>query len=72
MEFFNINIATVILRFYLMMAVIIAGVFTGQWWLIVLGLPVFLSIMLGLTIKKRNNAVEAGMSHKSKRASNAA
>ena len=52
MEFFNINIATVIIRFFLMMAVIIAGVFTGQWWLTVLGLPIFLSVMLGISFKK--------------------
>ena len=52
MEFFNINIATVIIRFYLMMAVVIIGVFTAQYWLVGLALPIFLSVMLGLSIKK--------------------
>lgn len=52
MDFFSINITTVILRFFLMMAVIIAGVFMGQYWLAVLGLPIFLSVMLGLGKKQ--------------------
>ena len=52
MEFFSIGIATVILRFFLMMAVIIVGVFSGQWWMAALGLPIFLSIMLGVGVKK--------------------
>lgn len=72
MEFFSIGIATVILRFFLMMAVIIAGVFSGQWWLTVLGLPIFLSIMLGLGIKKTPAKVEVGVAREMKRQSTAA
>lgn len=72
MEFFSIGIATVILRFFLMMAVIIAGVFSGQWWLTVLGLPIFLSIMLGLGIKKAPAQTEVGVARKLKRQSTAA
>lgn len=53
MEFFNINLGTVMFRFYLMMAVIILGVFTGQVWLTVLGLPIFLSTVLGISFKRR-------------------
>lgn len=59
MEFFSIGIATIILRFFLMMAVIIVGVFTGQVWLTVLGLPIFLSIMLGVGLKKESKKVQA-------------
>lgn len=58
MEFFSIGIATIILRFFLMMAVIIVGVFTGQGWLTVLGLPIFLSIMLGVGLKKESKKVQ--------------
>ena len=72
MEFFSIGIATVILGFFLMMAVIIAGVFSGQWWLTVLGLPIFLSIMLGLGIKKTPAKAEVGVAREMKRQSTAA
>lgn len=34
-----------------MMAVVIIGVFTGQYWLVVLALPIFLSAMLGFSFK---------------------
>ncbi len=72
MEFFSINIATVILRFFLMMAVIIAGVFSGQWWLAVLGLPIFLSVMLGLGVKQKQEQVAVGVSRTITRKSSAA
>lgn len=72
MEFFKINIATVILRFFLMMAVIIAGVFSGQWWLTVLGLPIFLSIMLGVSLKRGQQALATDMVHQPQRTSSAA
>ncbi|MEL6837016.1 MAG: hypothetical protein AAFP77_28695 [Bacteroidota bacterium] len=62
MEFFSINIATVIIRFFLMMAVIIIGVFSGQWWLTVLGLPIFLSVMLGISFKRKQVQAAAGVS----------
>ncbi|MEL6970035.1 MAG: hypothetical protein AAFZ63_15880 [Bacteroidota bacterium] len=62
MEFFSINIATVIIRFFLMMAVIIIGVFSGQWWLTVLGLPIFLSVMLGISFKRKQAQVTTGVS----------
>ena len=51
MEFFNINLGVIMFRFYLMMAVIVLGVFTGQVWLTVLGLPIFLSAVLGVSLK---------------------
>lgn len=52
MKFFQLNFATVILRFYLMMAVVIGSVFAGQMWLAVLALPIFLTIMLGMSFKR--------------------
>lgn len=58
MEFFNISVSTIVMRFFLMMGVIITGVFTGQYWLVVLGLPIFLSAMLGVGFKTKNKDVE--------------
>jgi hypothetical protein len=52
MNLFQLNIASVILRFYLMMAVVIGSIFAGQMWLSVLALPIFLSIMLGISFKR--------------------
>ena len=72
MEFFNINIATVIIRFFLMMAVIIAGVFTGQWWLTVLGLPIFLSVMLGISFKKKQETATTSVARTLEQKSTAA
>ena len=59
MEFFSISVSTIILRFFLMMAVIIVGVFVGQYWLAALGLPIFLSVMLGLGTKSKAVATKA-------------
>ncbi|WP_367392928.1 hypothetical protein [Lewinella sp. LCG006] len=59
MEFFSISVSTIILRFFLMMAVIILGVFIGQYWLAALGLPIFLSVMLGLGVKPKAEATKA-------------
>ncbi|MCB0663464.1 MAG: hypothetical protein KDC24_12040 [Saprospiraceae bacterium] len=50
--FYNLGIGTVILRFYLMMAVVIIAGFTGHWWLSLLALPIMLSIMTGYSFKK--------------------
>ena len=53
MELFNISLTTVMIRFYLMMAVVIIGLFTGLNWMAFLALPLFLSIMLGATFKTK-------------------
>lgn len=45
---FNLSIASVILRFYFMMTIVIAAGFSGVWWVGLLALPIFLSIMLGI------------------------
>jgi len=54
MKAFNLSIGTVVARFYLMMAVILVAGFIGQWWLTALALPIFLSIMLGISIGNEN------------------
>lgn len=50
-KFFNLNFGTVLLRFYLMMGVVIAAGFSGFWLIGLLALPIFLSIMLGLSFR---------------------
>ena len=47
MKLFKLSVAGLILRFYAMMAVVVIGGFTGQYWLMVLALPIFLSAMMG-------------------------
>ena len=51
---FDLNIGTVILRFYLMMAVVIIAGFSGYWLMAFMALPIFLSIMLGISFKKKS------------------
>lgn len=55
MKAFELSIATVILRFYLMMLVVIVAGFIGQWWLAILALPIFLSIMTGMSFSLKAN-----------------
>lgn len=53
MKFFELSIAGLIARFYLLMAVVIAAGFSGYWALALLALPIFLSCMTGATLAKR-------------------
>jgi hypothetical protein len=48
MQFFSISIATAILRFYLMMALVIVPFFLGAPLFALLACPVFLSTILGI------------------------
>lgn len=50
-KFFNLNLGTVLLRFYLMMGVVIVAGFSGYWLIGLLALPIFLSILLGVSFK---------------------
>ena len=50
MKAFNLSFATVLMRFYLMMGIIIGSLFIGQPLLAFLALPVFLSAILGVEI----------------------
>ncbi|MEN0006972.1 MAG: hypothetical protein AAF798_22665 [Bacteroidota bacterium] len=49
-EPFSTSLTAVLIRFYLMMAVVIIALFSGQAWLAVLSLPIFLSALLGLKV----------------------
>ena len=55
-DMFSLSIGGVVVRFFLMMAIIIVGVFTGMPWLTVLGLPIFLSALMGVSIGGSANA----------------
>lgn len=44
---YNLSVGECVLSFFLMMAVIILGIFTGQYWLAAFGLPLFLRGLLG-------------------------
>ncbi|MDX1478826.1 MAG: hypothetical protein R3301_14030 [Saprospiraceae bacterium] len=50
MKLFRLNFATIVLRYYLMMLIVIVAGFTGQWWLATLALPVFLSCLMALKL----------------------
>ena len=56
MKLFEINMANMVLRYYLMMAIVIVAGFSGQWWLAILSFPVFLSAMLGIKFKAEDKA----------------
>ena len=50
MKLLQLNFSTLILRFYLVMAIVIGAGFAGQWWLAILALPVFYSALMGIKI----------------------
>jgi len=56
MNMFSLGIGEVVVRFFLMMAVIIVGVFAGMPWLTLLGLPIFLSALLGVSFSGPSKA----------------
>ena len=59
MKPFAIGFDTALFRFYLMMLVIVIAGFTGQWWLSILALPIFLSTILGIRFKGKKNSSQA-------------
>lgn len=52
-EFFKLSFSGILIRYYLMMAVVIFGGFTGQWWIGLLALPIFISAITGLKISNK-------------------
>ena len=48
----ELGFAGVVVRFYLVMAIVIAAGFVGQWWLALFALPVFISTLLGMAIQQ--------------------
>lgn len=52
MKLLDLSISTLILRFYLLMAIVIGAGFSGQWWLALVALPVFYSALMGIKFSK--------------------
>ncbi|WP_116125433.1 hypothetical protein [Lewinella sp. IMCC34183] len=48
MRFYAITFDKVVIRFYLMMAVVLIGMFSGYYAIALLALPLFLSAILGI------------------------
>ncbi len=55
MKLFHLNFVSLILRFYLLMAIIIGAYFIGYPILAILSLPVFISAMLGIKFTRSKN-----------------
>ena len=51
MKLFNASFTTIVLRFYLLMAVVIGAVLSGYTLVSILALPIFLSALLGPAFK---------------------
>ncbi|MEO1262638.1 MAG: hypothetical protein AAFZ15_27780 [Bacteroidota bacterium] len=58
MKYFEANFATVVLRFYLMVGVVLLAGFTGMWWLAFLALPIVLSCMLCIKFTDKKEVKE--------------
>ena len=59
MKLFSLNFASLILRFYLLMAIIIGAYFLGYPILAFLALPVFISAMMGIKFTRTKKAATA-------------
>lgn len=57
MRFFALTFDLILIRYYLMMAAVIIGVFTGQFWLAFFALPLFLSAILGISFKAEKSRI---------------
>ena len=51
MKLFRISLVSMMMRYYLMMAIIVIAGFSGIWLLSLLALPVFFSALMGLQFK---------------------
>lgn len=52
MKLFELSLTGMIIRFYLMMTAILIAGFTGIWAIGLIALPIFMSALTGLEIKK--------------------
>ena len=59
MKLFQVDFSTLILRFYLLMAIVIGAFFIGQPWLAALSLPVFFITLMGMKFTFRRSAKTA-------------
>jgi len=66
MRFFACTFDKVLIRFYLMMACVIGGLFAGQPLIAILALPLFLSAILGVSFLPEEQVVTEAKSFKMK------
>jgi UPF0716 family protein affecting phage T7 exclusion len=59
MKFMQLNLTTLIIRFYLMMAVVIVALFAGIPWLAILSLPIFFSALMGISFQRTTATKQA-------------
>lgn len=55
----NLGWQATLLRYFLMMAFVIGGVLSGLWPIAFLGLPLFLSAILGIQIERKKRPISA-------------
>ncbi len=53
-KMYQLSFQSVLLRFYLMMAVVTIGLFTGQIWMYYLGFIIVFSCMMGISFQLKN------------------
>lgn len=59
MNCYDLSLSGLMWRYYLMMAVILIGGFTGMWWLALLGLPIFITAICGIRLSGKRNGQPA-------------
>ena len=57
----KLSVAGLMIRLYLMMAVVILAGFTGLWYLALLALPIFLSCLMGVQFTKYHSIKKPGL-----------
>ncbi|MEM1357577.1 MAG: hypothetical protein AAGF89_05235 [Bacteroidota bacterium] len=61
MRFFALSLEYMLIRYFLMMACVIGGLFVGQPLIAFLALPLFLSAILGVSFRAETPAAEANV-----------
>jgi hypothetical protein len=59
LKVFDLNIITLVWRFYLMMGVMVIAGFSGYWLIALLALPIFLSIIMGISFTKNEEEISS-------------
>jgi hypothetical protein len=54
---FRLDLVSLMIRFYLVMAVVIIAGFIGNWWLSLLAIPIFLSTLLAVKFSRNNKKI---------------
>jgi hypothetical protein len=59
LKVFDLNIITLVWRFYLMMGVMVIAGFSGYWLIALLALPIFFSIIMGISFTKNEEEISS-------------